>query len=191
MKLPLEEHEVVLLTFRKHWIILLLELLPLAILFVLPFALYYLFQVTGIPFGPTETVRLEIPSTHLFFAGAAWSLIIWMRVATTVTHYYLDAWVITSDHLIDIEQKNFFHRQTTILRLDRIQDTTVETPGILPTLLHFGNIHVQTAGKEREFVMRGIANPKYVREVILHQQDLLYHNNAPVPDPQITREFQA
>ena len=94
-----------------------------------------------------------------------------MRVAGVWTDYYLDVWMVTDKRVIDIEQKGFFHRQTSVFRIERIQDVTVETHGIVATLLNFGDIHVQTAGEGQEFIMRGIANPKYVRRVILRQQD--------------------
>ena len=52
-----------------------------------------------------------------------------------------------------------------------IQYITVETKGILPTLLNFGDIHVQSAGETKEFVMRGISNPQKARALILKHSD--------------------
>ena len=94
-----------------------------------------------------------------------------MRIVGVWTDYYLDVWMVTDKRIIDIEQKSFFHRQTSVFRIERIQDITIETRGIIATLLNFGDIHVQTAGESQEFIMRGIANPKYMRRIILRQQD--------------------
>lgn len=189
MHLPLDKNEIVLFTFRKHGLVLLLELLPSVLLFLLPFALYAYAAHFPVQLGGS-TLTVALPTDVLIFLGSVWALLFWMRVAGDVTRYYLDAWVVTSDHLMDIEQVGLFHRQTSVLRLDRIQDITVLTPGILSTFFHFGNIYVQTAGAEREFVMRGIRDAKHVREVILSGQDALFHRDRDpsAPDRRTTHE---
>jgi hypothetical protein len=40
----------------------------------------------------------------------------------------------------------------------------------LPTIFHFGNLHIQTAGEFREFVMRQISDPEIVKQVIFEAQ---------------------
>ncbi len=80
-------------------------------------------------------------------------------------------WVITNKRLIDVEQFGFFHREVSTLRMEQIQDITVETRGIVATLLNFGNIHVQSAAESREFTIRGIPNPKKIKELIFKQHD--------------------
>lgn len=190
MQLPLKPTEVILFTFRKHWFVLLVELVPLSLVFVLPFVFYVWIEQSEFSFNG-QILALNLSPDLLLFAGSLWALFLWMKAAASVTHYYLDAWMVTSDHLIDIEQFNLFHRQTSVSRIDRIQDITIETLGFIATLLHFGDIHVQTAGTEREFVMRGIANPKYVREAILRQQDTLFHKDRPAPDQGVTGGVEA
>lgn len=188
--IPLQENETVLHTFRKHWFILVAELLPIFVAFLLPFLLYGFLSYADIEIQG-QSLNLSLSGELWLFAGSLWALFVWMKIAASVTHYYLDAWMVTGEHLIDIEQWSLFHRQTSVSRIDRIQDITVETPGFIATVFHFGDIHVQTAGAEREFVMRGIANPKFVREAILRQQDTLFHKNGTVPDQEVTKGVEA
>jgi len=94
-----------------------------------------------------------------------------MRAIGIWTDYYLDVWTVTDKRIIDQEQQGLFHRRTSVFRIERIQDVTIEVRGIVATLLNFGDIHVQTAGEAQEFIMYGIAHPKYVREIILEQLD--------------------
>ena len=189
MNLPLQENETVLFTFRKHWFILFAELLPFVIVFLLPFILYIALRTVDISFEGQPLIP-HFSGDLLLFAGSLWALFVWLRIASSVTHYYLDAWMVTGEHLIDIEQRTLFDRQTSVSRIDRIQDITVETPGFIATLLHFGTIHVQTAGSEREFIMRGIADPKFVREAILRQQDRLFHKDGSAPEQAITQAVE-
>ena len=94
----------------------------------------------------------------------------WIFLFINLTNYYLDVWYVTSKRLIDINQKTLFYRDEAVLRLENIQDVATASKGIIQTLLGFGNIRAQTAGERREFIMRNIANPERVKEVITLEQ---------------------
>ncbi len=192
MPLPLQENETVVFTFRKHWFVLCMELLPIVLGLLLPYIVYLYLAQTDLMFQGRKLLP-DLPSDVVLFASALWILLLWMKTASTITRYYLDAWIISSEHLIDIEQVGLFYRQTSVLRMDKIQDVTVETPGFFSTLLRFGNIRVQSAGDEQEFLMRGIGDPQRVREAILHQQDLVFHRQKDLgaPERRITSQFDA
>lgn len=167
----LEPNEKLILERRKHWFIAAAELAGPVLFAAAPFILYAAFEGSEFQIGGYMLVVYLSPALFAFL-GSAWLLIFWMRAVGVWTDYYLDVWLITDKRIIDQEQKGFFHRQTSVFRLDRIQDVTVETKGLIATLLHFGDIHVQTAGEAQEFIMRGIANPRDVREIILKAQDM-------------------
>ena len=95
----------------------------------------------------------------------------WMFLFINLTNYYLDVWYVTSDKLVDIEQKGLFYRDEAVLRLENIQDVAVASKGIIQTLLGFGNIRAQTSGERREFIMRNIANPEKVKDIIILEQN--------------------
>lgn len=163
-------NDPVILAGRKHWFILLLDTLPTLVLMILPFFFLPLFfgilerQVPGFP-------GWDVHPPLAVFLGSAWLLLMWARLAAIWTDYYLDVWYVTPRHVIAVEQKDLFHRQTSLFRMERIQDVTVEVSGFIATLLHFGTIHVQTAGMEQDFIMKGVANPHRVREIILAEHD--------------------
>ena len=70
-----------------------------------------------------------------------------------------------------MEQHGFFRREIASFRLERLQDVTTEVRGIVATFLKYGDVHVQTAGTDREFVFKYAANPKEVKEKILTEHD--------------------
>jgi hypothetical protein len=53
------------------------------------------------------------------------------------------------------------------LVLNRVQDITVITKGIMYSLLNIGNINVQSAGASERFHIRGIPRPTQLRDIIL------------------------
>ncbi len=166
----ISKDETILLRRRKHWFILSGEILGTVVLAIAPFILYPFVAGYDLLIG-SRSVTILLSNSWITFLGSAWLLIFWMRGMGIWTDYFLDLWIITDKRIVDIEQKGFFHRKISVLLIEKIQDVTIETSGFIPTLLNFGDIHVQTAGEELEFVMHGISNPKHVREIITKAQD--------------------
>ncbi|MDO8624124.1 MAG: PH domain-containing protein [bacterium] len=162
----LEPGEHIVREVRRHWFIFVMELLPFAILALLPLALPKLLTYVG-PALPVQIPSLDLtsPLAHVFLG--VWWLLMWCGAFNRFTDYYLDAWVITNLRIVDINQKGFFHRSVSSLLLNRIQDITVTAQGILVSLLDIGDINVQTAGSVERFFMRGIPHPAQLRDIIL------------------------
>jgi len=157
------EHEV--LVARKHWLIFAAELLPYAIMAVLPFALPNLLTLT-----PILTPYAAYFDYHTVVARAAlgvWLLLAWTMAWSTFTRYYLNAWILTNLRICAIKQRGWFNRGVSSLFLSRVQDATTDVTGVLASLLNMGDITVQSAGAEDEFHMKGIPRPEEVRNIIL------------------------
>ncbi len=164
----LNKEEHVIHEIRRHWYVLLTESIGLLILFFIPWLLFIGLDITGVSLG-------DDGSALFVFISALWFLILWFSFSIIWTNYYLDAWFITDSRVIDVEQHGLFNRDVSEFRLDKIQDVTLEIKGFLPTMLHFGDIHVQTAGEAREFVIRHVPYPYHVKEIIIKE-----HNKAVV-----------
>lgn len=150
---------------RKHWFLFVLELLPYAILAVIPFAI-----PNVIPFAPPLAPYADLFTYHSVVMRAAlgaWLLLVWTGAWGAFTRYFLNAWVLTNQRIVDIKQSGFFHREVSSLLLSRVQDVTTDVIGVLPSLLGIGDIKVQSAGADVEFVMHGIPVPEQMRDIIL------------------------
>ena len=159
----LEPGEHVVLSARKHWFLFLAELLPYAIIAVLPFALPKLLVLS--PKLAPYAAFYATPLAHA--ALGVWLLVTWTAAWGTFTKYFLNAWILTNKRIVDIKQRRFFSREVSSLFLTRVQDVTTEVVGVVPSLLAIGNIKVQTAAEDVEFVMNGIPRPEVMRDVIL------------------------
>jgi len=161
----LEPGEHVVLEARKHWFLFLVEILPYAIMGIVPFALPKLL-VLAPPMAPY--VALFDYHTILGRAGLGiWLLVTWTSAWGAFTRYFLNAWVLTNQRIVDIKQRAYFSRVVSSLFLSRVQDVTTTVTGVLPSLLGIGDIKVQTAAEDIEFVMHGIPRPEQMRDVIL------------------------
>lgn len=156
----LEDRESIHLIVRPHWIVILIQFSIIAILFFAPLLLLLARETY-------EKLGVARPFWALaLFASSIYWLLLLLFLYFSLILYWLDTWVITDERIVDIEQKGLFHREVSEFMLRRVQDVTVETRGLLASLLHFGDIKVQTAGEE-SFTMRRAANPDQAKEVIM------------------------
>ena len=164
----LGKDEHILVVTRKHWFVFFGQVIFIAILAIVPlifFKIVKTFSILDIFYLPGNT-------TFIFVSlSAFWLLFLWIVFFVIWTNYYLDILVLTTKRIISIDQRGLFFRDVSDFRLDRIQDVTVEVRGILATLIKFGDIHIQTAGEDRDFMMRGVPMPYKLKETILNEHN--------------------
>ncbi|HDZ85764.1 MAG TPA: hypothetical protein ENH35_04450, partial [Candidatus Moranbacteria bacterium] len=72
--------------------------------------------------------KLENTNTYaiVFFIESTFALILWLYASLIWIDYHLDIWVITTERIINVEQKGVFVRQVSELKLSKIQDVTTK-----------------------------------------------------------------
>ena len=163
----LEEGEQVVHDARKHWFLILVELISLALAIVFPLVVVLIVSSLPITVG---SFAGKITIGHVVFFGSLWFLVIWIMAFAVITDYTLDLVKITNKRIIDIDQRGFFSRNIATIRLETVQDITINTHGILPTLLRYGDLSIQSAGELNEFVIRGLRDPDKVKEIMIREQ---------------------
>jgi len=165
MILPTEKDEKVVYELRKHWF----DIVSVALFFIV-FALIPVILVVAL----INNGHITIPpgaDILLFFLLTLWVLFLWITFAIKWTDYYLDTWIITNKRIIDIDQQGLFKRDIATVRIENIQDVKVKVFGIIPTLLRFGDIHLQTSGESREFELSRAMNPEEAKHEIQKLMD--------------------
>jgi membrane protein YdbS with pleckstrin-like domain len=156
--------ETVVKVIHRNWFYLLEQ-------FFLVFLIGGVF-VAGLSYAPLlfpEIFQGEYKSVVAFMENF-FMLAIWIYSFLIWIDYYFDIWIITTERIVNIEQKGMFTRTVSELRFSKIQDITTEVIGLLPTVLNFGDVKVQTAGEESEFVFRTVSDPYGVKNIIMELQ---------------------
>ena len=109
--------------------------------------------------------QISLPIVILL--GSAYYLSMWLFFFFSFIDYYLDVWIITNERIIDVQQKGFFSRVIAEQRLYRIQDVASEVHGFFPTVLKYGEVHIQTAGARQRFLFHQIPHPENIRNTII------------------------
>ncbi len=153
-----EAGEEVIMLLRRHTFVVLLSLTGLSLACLVPILIFSIFYSFLINF---DLMPL------LLFISSLWYLVLWIGLFRFLTMYTLNTFIITDRRVIDRDQHGFFNQKISELHADRIQDVTVHTKGLFETLLRFGNIVVQTAASERQFVFHQIPEPDKVKDAIM------------------------
>ena len=161
----LEPGEHVVKQARKHWFLFLAELLPFALLAIIPFTLPNFLRLT--PPLAHYAVFFTVQMPLMRAALGIWLLVSWTGAWSAFTRYFLNAWVLTNERIVDIKQRGYFSREVSSILLNRVQDVTTDVRGVLPSLLNIGDINVQSAGAVDKFHMHGIPQPEQMRDLIL------------------------
>lgn len=149
--------EAIDLVVRRHWFTIIAASAVLALLLFAPLVVILVRE-------RSELLKTA-PLALIGWGSTLWWLLILLLFYIELISWWLDVWIITTERIIDIEQKSLFHREVSEIPLTKIQDVTLETPGLIASLLHFGNVTVQTAGLE-SFTIREAHYPERVKELL-------------------------
>lgn len=166
--------EKIIMFLRRHWIVLVLKYSFLFALTVLPIFMYFVLNTLFPTFFFNEIAyALSVLFASLFY------LFIWISFYTVFLDYYLDVWIVTTHRIIDREQKGLFHVTISEQSLEQIQDVSSNVQGVIPTLLDYGNVLIQSAGAKNLFHFKQIPEPEIIVQEItkLAQQFRKHHMN--------------
>src|SRR3989344_7267387 len=155
------ENEQILQVIHCHWFNITLHL---GIMLLLSF--FLLGSISFIPLLFPETASLQSASFFAFIQSTL-LLFMWLYGFLTWIDYYFDVWIITNERIVNIEQRGLFARHISELNFGSVQDVTTVVTGILPTVLNYGDVVVQTAGEKERFVFRMIPDPYIIKDSIM------------------------
>jgi hypothetical protein len=169
------EKEKIVAVKRRHYMVFVLDLLPVLIIFLFlgGALLYFLFfglpeQLASITNNYFDLKKEELVF-HSVFSFLIATLFLWNLSFVIITKHYLDYWIITDRRTIHVELRLFFSRFYSSIYHDKIQDTTVDVRGFLPTIMNYGNMKIQTAGAFKKFIFQQIPDPHETKRILFEE----------------------
>ena len=155
--------EKVVLLLHRHWIVAAKIVVLYFFLALIPIIVYLVLNSKTQVFIDSTTLIYIIVVLFLSIYALFWSLFLFI----SWLNYYLDTWIVTNERIINIEQIRLFHRVVSEQKLFRVQDVTNEIKGPLAGLFHYGNVEIQTAGKDERFTFEQVPHPEKVAQTIM------------------------
>lgn len=158
----LSKDEYVVYEVNRHWFRMLFWFISISVTALVSLTIFIFF-----------VYRLSVSGTisdiyFLSFLFSLWLVFLWIILFIEWTDYSLDVWVITNKRILDIDQQGLLRRDVASVEIQNVQDVKVTVNGILAMFFKVGDIHLQTAGVQKEFVLKDAKNAEKVREVIFN-----------------------
>lgn len=155
------ENEQVIRVIHRHWFNILIQLGIIVLLSLLLIGSLSVFPALFPGVLPENS-----PAFFLFLQNTIF-LLVWLYGFLVWIDYYFDVWIITNERIVNIEQRGLFTRRISELRFPRVQDVTSSVTGLIPTILNFGDVYVQTAAEEERFVFRQVGDPFAIKDEVM------------------------
>lgn len=149
------ESEQVEIVLFKHWFVITVPVVKSLAIILLSFAVPMWLHWTAWIFSYGLT-------TAIYYL---W-MVFWVGyMVYAYINWYRDRFIITSERIIDVDQRGLFSRKVSEVELTKVQNITHSVNGIWATMLNFGTVIVQSAGAN-DLDLDQIADPAGVQEDI-------------------------
>jgi uncharacterized membrane protein YdbT with pleckstrin-like domain len=91
--------------------------------------------------------------------------------------------IITDKNLYEVTQTSLFNRTIAQFSLERMQDVTASQAGVMATLLGYGEVMVETASHEENFVFHEAPHPHDLAAMIMRHHRQVVGKDAASPPP--------
>ena len=171
-------NEKIISLIHRHWFNILVQYIP-----VFGLLSVMILSIIFYPYIFTDFAD-DSARTLFYFLQSLFLLLMWIYGFVIWFDYYLDVWIITTERVVNVEQKGLFSRKVSELKYSHIQDVSTDVKGFFPTILNFGDINVQTAAEQSHFIFRSVGNPYAIKAEIMAQQKRRLAEGHDIP-PQI------
>ncbi|MCA9960035.1 MAG: PH domain-containing protein, partial [Anaerolineales bacterium] len=149
------------ITYRKHFFVLLGAIAWPVFAFVLILLVYFLLTRVLAFSGPILGGLLAL-AILVDLGWFVWRFEDWRN----------DTFQVTDRLVIDIDRRPFgFGESRKQASLSNIQNVTADRPGLLQTIFNFGNVHVETAGAKSDITFENVASPSRIQSDIFQKLD--------------------
>ncbi len=149
-----EQREKIILLLRQHWVT---QIHWLAALFLGVLVPLIFIWVPILDF---------LPGNYQFMAFVGWYLLLIAYVYEKFISWYYQVFIITDERVIDINFSNLIYKELSEAKIDNIEDITYKQGGVMRAAFNFGDVTMQTAGAEREFMIESVPEPNRVVKII-------------------------
>ncbi len=116
--------------------------------------------------GLLDVFPVWISNDYLVFVAWFWELFVLGYMVESYLRWYYNIYILTDRRVVDIDFPNLLLREMSDADLDKIQDVTTRSAGLMAAFFHYGDILVQTAAEITVFEFESVERPEKVSSVI-------------------------
>jgi hypothetical protein len=164
-----EEKETVELFLRQHPIVNLPWILLTLVLLISPTFIFPLF-IKILPFA--------IPFRFILVFSVFWYVATFGFVLTNILRWFFNIYIVTNERIVDIDFYYLLYKHFSEAELDKIQDISYTSSGLMATIFNYGNVLVETAAEIPNIDFDKVPHPQKIVETIRNlAENLPNHSN--------------
>lgn len=179
-----KSQEKVFLLLRRHWFTY-LGFVAVAFIMSVPVLILAIMSISN------PDIFAGVVGNLVILGLFAYMLLVCAVMLYGFIDYYLDVYILTNERIVNIEQNGFFKREISELHLHQIQDVSARVNGMFATMLHYGDVYIQTAGERENFIFKSVPNLYRVSKLIvdLHEAQLEERAKEQVAEGEAVEEY--
>ena len=80
--------------------------------------------------------------------------------------WYFNVYFVTTKRIIDVDFYNLIDKRVSDAEIDKIQDVSYTTGGVIRTMFNYGDVFIQTAAEVSEFDFMAVPRPEKGAKII-------------------------
>ncbi len=155
--------EKILLVMRQHFITNTGWIVLCVFLFLLP-SLF-----------PIFTLLNFLPGSFLLIIQFTWYFLVAGYTLERFIIWYYNVYIITNERLIDVDFYSLLFKRVSEAKLERVEDITSASGGVVQSFFDFGDVIVQTAAEVPEIEFEKVPHPDLVTKLVSELTEKEHH----------------
>ncbi len=154
-----EPNENIILFLRKHFITNFQWVLGLIFFLLIPLVIpvglsYFRYSLNYVAL---ETTIAIVSVYYLFVLNYGFNRFL---------DWYYNISLITKERILDVEFSNLISKKIAATKISLVQDVTYKQTGVIRSMFNYGDVLVQTAGTQDNFLLHAVPRPEAVVNIL-------------------------
>ncbi len=158
-----EDNEVIELFLRQHAFVNIFWVSTTIVLLVFPAIFLQLDSLLGFNYA------IQIPLNLLIGGLIIYYLLVMAYAFEQFLSWYFNVYIVTNIHIVDVNFYSLLSKEVVEISLNDIEVISHNVDGVLGSLFHFGNVHIETAAEQKRILFEKVPRPDVVTDKV---QDL-------------------
>jgi len=107
-----------------------------------------------------------MPARFQLITVIIWYLLIIAFLFEKFLSWFFNVYIITDERIIDVDFTSLTYRRISDAQIEKIQDITYKTGGLLRAVFDYGDVFIQTAGHQPEIDFESVPKPHQVVRIL-------------------------
>ncbi len=108
----------------------------------------------------------KLPAKGLEGLELLWYLFVFAYAFQNFLSWYFNIYIVTNLRVVDMDFFQLLYRKISTGELEQIEDVSSSMGGVAQLLFNYGDIRIQTAAEEEQFLFSRVPKPALVQKII-------------------------